>query len=79
MPMQKILEAYKKLNPDIDNQREFINPKLAADMLTATEGGDTNAVFYTADYVSDEIKSELAKHPNIHEYEAAGSTTKRNS
>ena len=70
MSMQEIIEEYKKLNPNFKQDSRFMNPKLAADMKAANERGDVNAVFYIADYVSDELKAELAKHPDIYEYEA---------
>ena len=68
--MQEIIEEYKKLNPDFKEVSRFINPKLAAEMKSANERVDVNAVFYIADYVSDELKAGLAKHPDIYEYEA---------
>ena len=70
MSIKEIIEEYKKLNPNLENDSRFINPKLAADMKAAAERGDVNAVFYIADYFSDELKAECAKHPNIYEYEA---------
>ena len=68
--MQEIIEEYKKLNPDFKEVSRFINPKLAADIKAANERGDLNAVFYTADYFSDELKAKCARHPDIYEYEA---------
>ncbi len=70
MSTKEIIEEYKKLNPDFEKDNRFINTKLAADMKAANERGDVDAVFYIADYFSDELKAECAKHPNIYEYEA---------
>lgn len=70
MSTKEIIEEYKKLNPSLENDSIFINPKLAADMKADAKRGDVNAVFYIADYFSDELKAECAKHSNIYEYEA---------
>lgn len=67
MSMQDILSEFKKLNPISDT---CTIPKLEADMKDAADSGNVDAVFYTADYVSNELKAELVKHPDIFEYEA---------
>ena len=70
MNMQEIFEAYKKLNPNWENETRTNNPALEAARKHAAADGDKNSCVFMSDYLSDELKAECAKHPDIYEYEA---------
>ena len=68
MSMKEIYIEFKELSPN-GVQKHLANSQLEADIQAANERGDKNAVFYISDYVVEELKAELAKHPSIYDYE----------